>query len=935
MGGGSSVRRVVIALGVGLLAIPASAGATTTLAYNGATLQVTGDNARQDLRLSRLSGPEQVVVADVEPGGTITAPAPCTGSGSAQVACPVAHAPDPDVTSVNVQLAGADDGLMVNTAAPTLLLPVTADGGSGADVLTGGAAADTLRGGSENDLIDGGPGIVADTLEGGTQRDTIDYAARSDSVTVSLGDSTPDGASGENDVTSSFEGVRGGSVGDTLSSVITSVQEPLGAVFDGNGGADTITGGPAGDTLRGGTGTDTLDGAGSADQVRGNEDNDIVRGGGQFDALFGGTGADTLEGGEGNDTLDGEGGPDVLDGGPGGDLATYHLRGAKVSVTIGTGGANDGETGEGDEVLASTESARGSGYNDVLIGNAAPNSLIGEGGHDEMRGLEGDDYLRGMNGADVVDGGPGRDTAKMDGYATDGVTVSLDGVANDGARGDIPDSGGGPGDNVTVEVLQGSGGVQDNFTGSDADEEFIGSTVHVIIDAGGGDDILRGYLGSDVLNGDGGNDVIYTLHDCSWDNRNDTATGGPGDDILFAGCDGTGGDMLDGGTGTDTIEMYGGEGAGPGYKFKQDGVANDGGPGFATDDYRGFERILGTSGDDTIDGTDSTDLIEGKGGADTINGFGGADTIIGGSGADTIDAGADDDLLIGSTGKDVLKGGDGFDTTSYDSAANAVTVTLDGTANDGEPAEQDNVQTEGVFGSEFSDTLTGGAAGDLLDGADGADTIDGAAGDDVLDGGLGSDQLTSGPGADTLRARDGVADTLLCDTRTGKSVTADAGIDTVDTCAAPETAAGGVVLPDLPNGAGAPRDLQPLDPVTLPGPTAPLPIGRTADKLAAALKLTGRLTVRSSGAGLRVATFKCAAGAACAVSAELRLGKKVVGKVTVPGSAPVMVHLTKAGARTFAKRKKLTLNAKVTAIEGASRATATRKLTIVLRKARR
>ena len=108
----------------------------------------------------------------------------------------------------------------------------------------------------------------------------------------------------------------------------------------------------------------------------------------------------------------------------------------------------------------------------------------------------------------LVDGGPGRDTLRADTFSelfggpgpdvlqrhrdrqlrglTAGVTVTLDGVANDGAPGE--------GDNVMTNAVIGSDGA-DTITGNDAANDLSGR---------GGDDVLFGGGGADTLRGDGG-----------------------------------------------------------------------------------------------------------------------------------------------------------------------------------------------------------------------------------------------------------------------------------------------------------------------------------------------------------------------------------------------------------------------------------------------
>ena len=56
------------------------------------------------------------------------------------------------------------------------------------------------------------------------------------------------------------------------------------------------------------------------------------------------------------------------------------------------------------------EHAKGSSFNDTLLGNNLSNSLVGKAGKDQLDGGAGNDTLRGGFGADLLTGGPGDDT---------------------------------------------------------------------------------------------------------------------------------------------------------------------------------------------------------------------------------------------------------------------------------------------------------------------------------------------------------------------------------------------------------------------------------------------------------------------------------------------------------------------------------------------
>jgi M6 family metalloprotease-like protein/uncharacterized repeat protein (TIGR01451 family) len=200
--------------------------------------------------------------------------------------------------------------------------------------------------------------------------------------------------------------------------------------------------------------------------------------------------------------------------------------------------------------------------------------------------------------------------------------------------------------------------------------------------------------------------------------------------------------------------------------------------------------VHGTSGPDVLVGTASSDVICGYGGDDTLYGDGGGDLLYGGAGNDTLVGGLDNDYEFGGDGDDRFEqeggengldsfsGGAGRDTADYGSRANAVALSIDGLANDGERAttntpsgsEGDDVAPDveilrgglgndllggdgaanRLEGGEGNDTLTGGAGPDELAGEGGADYLDDGPGDDASDGGDGNDSLVSGGGADAL-----------------------------------------------------------------------------------------------------------------------------------------------------------------------------------------
>jgi Ca2+-binding RTX toxin-like protein len=330
----------------------------------------------------------------------------------------------------------------------------------------------------------------------------------------------------------------------------------------------------------------------------------VARGGPGDDALRGGSGDDWLSGELGNDTLRGGAGPDAMFGGSGADTVTYETHAAGVVVDA-DGVADDGASGEGDNVAADVENLTGGWANDVLTGNNAPNIVRGGDGNDVLRGELGDDTLDGGPGADVLWGGPGTDLADYSSRLA-AVYVSLDELASDGAYGE--------GDNVRSDV--------ENITG------------------GYGNDVLRGNVAANVLRGLGGGDTL---------------DGREGNDVLDGGA---GPDSISGGAGRDLAD----------YQFRSealsidlDDVADDGASGEYDNVRSDVEDVRGGSGADLIVGSGAANHLWGGAGNNRLTGLGGDDVLEGGPGADQLRGGPGADWLYGYAGYDMLWGDAGYD----------------------------------------------------------------------------------------------------------------------------------------------------------------------------------------------------------------------------------------------------------------------------------
>lgn len=177
----------------------------------------------------------------------------------------------------------------------------------------------------------------------------------------------------------------------------------------------------------------------------------------------------------------------------------------------------------------------------------------------------------------------------------------------------------------------------------------------------------------------------------------------------------------------------------------------------ATGITNGNANIDGGPGDDpALIGSPEADTMFGSGGMDTLEGRGSNDSLFGGADNDTLRGEDGDDTLMGEGGTDALVGGpndsdDCGDTADFSDKASAVTVTLDGVAND-ETGDGDTIgaDIESADGGDAGDTLTGNDGFNCLDGNEGNDTLNGLGGDDRLSSEAGTDTANGGPGDDTL-----------------------------------------------------------------------------------------------------------------------------------------------------------------------------------------
>jgi Ca2+-binding RTX toxin-like protein len=627
-------------------------------------------------------------------------------------------------------------------------------GDEGADTIYGGADNDSLYGGADNDLLDGGAGN--DSLSGGTGNDSLGGGADSDQIaigqdagvdTIAGGETGTDvddlqftGATGGVTVThtggeagsyafgtgsgtfSEIEIVHGSAFADTFNA-----QAATAAVnVDLKAGDDTSQGGAGYDSIVAGDGHDLVHGNGGNDTLIGDAGNDSLHGDAGDDWLLTGTGDNAAYGGEGDDRLSDLSGNAVLSGGTGNDTIDA---GDGDDIVMAGAGNNLTDLGGGNDTYGDWSESSG---NDTISGGTGNDTIIAAAGDDLVYGGDDDDQISGATGSDTLFGGSGSDAFHItDDHQWDSIIGGEAGSDVDAVwfSNDISTQG------VTV-TFTGDGAGSYDFAGTDGAGQFleierVGGTDHadtiygggtssgIILDGGGGADVVYGGSGADVINGGAGGDLLYGGAD--WDELGTDS----GNDTIYGGADG---DTIWVSETSGTTAIFGGEGGvDQDTLILQDNRGEDGGVTVTfTGAEAGFFAFAGTLASGTFadietlalgDGADSVNAAGATGGV-TISAGGGDDTITGSSYADTLHGGAGDDSTSGGAGNDLICGQDGNDTLSGDAG------------------------TDTVDGGEGRDLLSGGTGDDILGGGDDDDTITGGAGNDLVSGGAGDDRAT-------------------------------------------------------------------------------------------------------------------------------------------------------------------------------------------------
>ncbi|SDD68517.1 Ca2+-binding protein, RTX toxin-related [Paracoccus isoporae] len=570
-----------------------------------------------------------------------------------------------------------------------------------------------------------------------------------------------------------------------------------------------------------GAGDDVIKGNRAANALTANDGNDRLYGYAGNDTLDGGDGKDVLDGGDGDDRLIGGANDDRINGGAGDDLILQHLLWARDVIDGGSGidTLDYGRLNDPSGYMAKQYGIQA--YLDRGYVNKAPyyggmrdtvsniENVTGTKIADYLGGNHLDNVLRGLDGDDKIVGHSG----------------------NDQLFGDTGN---------------------DTLYGSHGHDRLFGGTGNDTLYGGSGNDNLDGGDGKDVLHGESGNDRLIA------GSNDDRIFAGAGNDLILQHLLWEK-DVIDGGTGTDTID-YSQMNDPSGYMAKKYGIQAYLDRGFINkapyydgipDRVSNVENVTGTKIADYIRGNQVNNVLRGLAGDDTLDGGSGHDTLTGDAGNDRLYGSAGNDSLDGGDGKDVIEGGDGHDRLIGGSNDDRISAgsgndlilqhllwekdVIDGGAGtdtidysqmndpsgymahkygiqahlergiiykapyyDGMPDRVSNV--ENVTGTKINDHLGGNNANNVLRGLDGNDRLVGLGGNDLLHGDGGNDNLDGGTGNDRLYG--GAGNDRLVGLGGNDLLHGDAGNDNLDGGAGNDTLYGGAGNDRLQGGGG-------------------------------------------------------------------------------------------------------------------------------------
>ncbi|SDK25260.1 MULTISPECIES: VCBS domain-containing protein [Bradyrhizobium] len=713
--GQSTVNGTVVGI---LSAVDPDAGDTATFSLvNNAGGQFTVSGNNLVVAGSLTAGAQQIVVRDTDSGGL-------TFDKTLTI----------NVSSGATIVGDATNNTLVGTA--------------GDDLIQGLAGNDRLQGLAGNDTLDGGIGF-----------DRAIYTDATAGISFNLASGTVNGTAAGvgTDTLIGIEGIVGSDFADTFNATGFTGDTGVAGTnvgfneFEGRGGNDTITGAfnSQGAPLTrisyvSATGSVTVDLQAHTATGDASVGTDTLVGSG-FAGVVGSAGADTLLGSNNPsgtvEVFEGRGGNDTINGRGGFDRADYALDPTTTSgITVNlAAGQVVGDATVGTDTLLSIESVRGTNFADSY-------NAIGFSGTSTNAGSNGTfNEFNGMGGNDTIVGNGNTRISYIN--ATGAVTVDMQ-------TGSTPGTGTATGDASTgtdsfsgVNAVQGSM-FDDTIRGSNnatGTETFYGGAGNDFIDGRGGFDLatynniyfstgpVTVNMGAGTATGDAsiGSDTLRSIEAVQGTNFND---------VYNASTFGTAGALNIGNNGTfNQFEGLGGN----------DTITGNGNTRVIYSSATGGVTInmqAGTATGDASVGTDSftgVNSATGSSFADTYNAAG----FVGGVGANNT---GNFNLFEGLAGNDTITG-NGNTRIAYTQATAAVTVNLaTGTASGDTSVGTDTITggVNSVQGSNFNDTLIGGAGNEQFFGGGGNDNISTGGGNDQITGQAGNDTIDGGTGTD-------------------------------------------------------------------------------------------------------------------------------------------------------------------------------------------
>lgn len=380
------------------------------------------------------------------------------------------------------------------------------------------------------------------------------------------------------------------------------------AVYAGNGN-DIVNGGSGNDTVFGDAGDDVLNGGSGRDSLYVGGGHDIANGGDGDDSFYlsgvGNNDSIVLNGDAGDDRFFLSNGPTEIsvqaNGGEGDDVFSVNnssfSQASSYVIQTGTGvdkidvnGAqanarapldnvtvNDFTAGvNGDVIRLDSLMNWAQGYDGTVnpFFSATRYVTVTQSGADTLLLFDvdgaGTEYrfqtilrLKNLSSSSLV-----RENFEYQGinYLTSGAPNGTP-ITNNGANSNQTISGGTGGDSLNGaggnDIVNGSGGndfIQggegnDTLNGGSGADQLYGQDGNDVLNGDGGDDYIDGSAGDDTLNGGSGNDQLYDTE------GNNSLNGGAGDDFLYSeNRTDNSIQLLDGGSGDDTITVLGGHG---------------------------------------------------------------------------------------------------------------------------------------------------------------------------------------------------------------------------------------------------------------------------------------------------------------------------------------------------------------------------------------